>query len=69
LCLTTNAENSRVGLGRDRCRIVVITVCGSGSAGLDQGKTTTGHGVCELGVVVDRIVVCLDAVAVVDREF
>lgn len=69
LRLATDGEDGRVGLGRDRRRIVVFTVCGSSAARLDLSKAAIGHGVCEVSVVVYCVVVGLDSIGVVDSEF
>ena len=69
LRLTADGEDGRVGLGRDRRRIVVFTVCGSSTARLDLSKAAIGHGVGEVRVVVYCVVIGLDSIGVVDREF
>lgn len=69
LRLTADGEDGRVGLGRDGSRIVVFTVCGSSAARLDLSKAAIGHGVCKVSVVVYGVVVGLDSIGVVDREF
>ena len=69
LRLTADGEDGRVGLGRDRRRIVVFTVGGSSTAGLDLCKAAIGHGVCEVSVIVYSVVIRFDSIGVVDRKF
>ena len=69
LRLTADGEDGRVGLGRDRRRIVVFTVCGSSAARLNLSKAAIGHGVCEVSVIVYSVVIRFDSIGVVDREF
>lgn len=69
LRLTADGEDGRVGLGRNRRRIVVFTVCGSSAARLDLSKAAIGHCVCEVCIVVYGVVVGLDSIGVVDRKF
>ena len=68
LRFAADREDRRVGVRRDRSAVVVLSICSGVTASLDLVLAAVRHGVCKLGILVNCVVVRLDAVRVVDGE-
>ena len=68
MCFAADREDRWVGVRRDGSAVVVLSVGSGVTASLDLILAAVGHRVCELGILIHRVVVRLDAVGVVDGE-